>query len=146
MQPGIVQTDVQYQSMNDLPRTYQDFESPVDSGSATRKRTYSVFEGLPSSSFAQPSFNPRGSQNAFESESTADPYNAAATSDGATKPSNPFWNPTGHEQDLPGGLELADLPQTENADDMGPVNLDEGALEAYVNCSSRNIRALSNNL
>ncbi|KAJ6161206.1 hypothetical protein N7470_004602 [Penicillium chermesinum] len=131
MQPGIGQPDVQYQSMNDLPRTYQDFESPVESGSATRKRTFSVFEGLPSSSFAQPTFNPRGSQSAFEPESTADPYNASATADGATKPSNPFWNPSGNEQDLPSGLELADLPRHESADDMTPVNLDEGALDAY---------------
>ncbi|KAJ5671833.1 hypothetical protein N7507_000960 [Penicillium longicatenatum] len=134
MQPGIVQPDVPYQSMNEvsLPRTYQDFASPVDSGSANRKRTYSVFEGLPSSSFAQPSFNARGSQSAFDAtDSTADPYNTAVASGSAPKPGNLFWNPTGHEQDLPSGLEMSDLHKHEGDDDMSPVILDEGALDAY---------------
>lgn len=137
MQPGIVQSDVPYQSMNEvsLPRAYQDFASPVDSGSANRKRTYSVFEGLPSSSFAQPSFNARGSQSAFDAtDSTADPYNTAVASGSAPKPGNLFWNPTGHEQDLPSGLEMADLHKHEGDDDMSPVILDEGALDAYVSC------------
>lgn len=135
MQPAIVQSDVPYQSMNEvsLPRAYQDFTSPVDSGSATRKRTYSVFEGLPSSSFAPPSFNPRGSQNAFDApESTADPYNPAVASGGAPKPGNLFWNTTGNDQELPGGLEMTDLHNHEGDDDMSPIHLDEGALTAYV--------------
>lgn len=138
MQPGMVQPDVPYQSMNEvsLPRGYQDFTSPVDPGSASRKRTYSVFEGLPSSSFAQPSFNGRGSQNAFDApEATADPYNPTVASGGAPKPGNMFWNPTGNEQDihnsLPSGLEMAELPKHEGDDDMAPVHLDEGALDAY---------------
>lgn len=136
MQPGIgVQPDVPYQSMSEvnLPRAYQDFTSPVDTGSANRKRTYSVFEGLPSSSFAQPNFNARASQNAFDApESAADPYNPAVASGGAPKPGNLFWNPTGNEQDLPSGLEMTDLPKHEGEDDMTPVHLDEGALDAYV--------------
>lgn len=134
MQPGMVQADVPYQSMNEvsLPRSYQDFTSPVDPGSAGRKRTYSVFEGLPSSSFAQPSFNGRGSQNAFDApDSTADPYNPTATSGAAPKPGNLFWNPTGNEQDLPSGLEMTELPKHEGDDDMMPVHLDAGALDAY---------------
>ncbi|CEO60630.1 hypothetical protein PMG11_05247 [Penicillium brasilianum] len=138
MQPGIVQSDVPYQSMNEvsLARGYQDFTSPVDPGSAGRKRTYSVFEGLPSSSFAQPSFNGRGSQNAFDApEATADPYNPTVTSGGAPKPGNLFWNPTGNDQDisnsLPSGLEMTELPKHEGDDDMAPVHLDEGALDAY---------------
>ncbi|KAJ5168712.1 uncharacterized protein N7482_004306 [Penicillium canariense] len=134
MQPGIVQPDVPYQSMNEvnLSRGYQDFTSPVDPGSANRKRTYSVFEGLPSSSFAQPSFNGRGSQNAFDtSDATADPYNPTIASGGASRPGNLFWNPTGNEQDLPSGLEMTDLPRHEGDDDITPVNLDEGALDAY---------------
>ncbi|KAJ5093877.1 hypothetical protein N7456_009738 [Penicillium angulare] len=136
MQPGIVQSDVPYQdqAMNDvsLPRTYQDFTSPVDSGSAGRKRTYSVFEGLPSSSFAQPSFNTRGSQNAFDAtESTADPYNPTVASGNAAKPGNLFWTPTPNEQELPTGLEMTDLHKHEGDDDMSPVTLDEGALDAY---------------
>lgn len=141
MQPGMVQSDVPYQdqAMNEvsLPRTYQDFTSPVDSGSAGRKRTYSVFEGLPSSSFAQPSFNTRGSQNAFDAtDSTADPYNPAVASGSAAKPGNLFWTPTGNEQDLPGGLEMTDLHKHEGDDDMSPVALDEGALDAYVSTSN----------
>ncbi|KAJ5105625.1 hypothetical protein NUU61_002972 [Penicillium alfredii] len=137
MHPPMVQADVPYQGMNEvsLPRGYQDFTSPVDSGpvnSANRKRTYSVFEGLPSSSFAQPSFNARTSQNAFDaSESSADPYNPTVTSGSAPKPGNLFWNPTGNEQDLPSGLEMTDLPKHEGDDDMTPVALDEGALDAY---------------
>ncbi|KAJ5506545.1 hypothetical protein N7453_005502 [Penicillium expansum] len=134
MQPGIVQPDVPYQSMNEvsLPRGYQDFASPVESTSGNRKRTYSVFEGLPSSSFAQPSFNARVSQNAFDtSETAADPYNPAVASGSAPKPGNLFWNPTGHENDLPSGLEMTDLPKHEGDDDMSPVTLDEGALDAY---------------
>ncbi|KAJ5727315.1 hypothetical protein N7493_005135 [Penicillium malachiteum] len=135
MQPGIVQPDVPYQSMSDvsLPRGYQDFTSPpVESGSANRKRTYSVFEGLPSSSFAQPSFNSRGPQSAFDApDSTTDPYNPAATNTGASKPANLFWTPTGNEQDLPTGLEITDLHKHEGDDDMSPVSLDEGALDAY---------------
>lgn len=133
MQPSIVQSDVPYQSMNEvsLPRAYQDFASPVDSGSVNRKRTYSVFEGLPSSSFAQPNFNARGSQNAFDAaESAADPYSQAVAGGGAPKPGNLFWNPTGNEQDLPSGLEMTDLPKHEGDDDMTPVTLDEGALDA----------------
>ncbi|KAJ5612526.1 hypothetical protein N7510_005720 [Penicillium lagena] len=132
MQPAMVQPDVPYQSMNDLPRAYQDFASPVDSSGGNRKRTYSVFEGLPSSSFAQPNFNARGSQNAFDAtESSADPYNPAVTSGGAPKPGNLFWNPAGNEHDLPSGLEMTDLPKHEGDDDMTPVSLDEGALDAY---------------
>lgn len=135
MQPGIVQPDVPYQGLNEvsLPRGYQDFTSPVDSGSVNRKRTYSVFEGLPSSSFAQPNFNARGSQNAFDAaESTADPYHAAVATSGAAKPGNLFWNPTGDEQDIPPGLPMTDLPKHEGDDDMTPVNVDEGALDAFV--------------
>lgn len=66
MQPAMVHPDMQYQSMNEVspPRPYQEFSPPMDAGPINRKRTYSVFEGLPSS-FSQPQFNSRGSQNAF---------------------------------------------------------------------------------
>lgn len=50
----------------------------------------------------------------------------------APKPGNLFWNLTGHENDLPGGLEMTDLPKHDGDDDMTPVALDEGALDAYV--------------
>lgn len=66
MQPAMVHPDMPYQPMNDAPspRAYQDFSSPMDTGGIGRKRTYSVFDGLPSSSIAQPQFNSRP-QNAF---------------------------------------------------------------------------------
>lgn len=67
MQPAMVHPDMSYQAMNEVssPRAYQDFSPPIDTGPiGGRKRTYSVFEGLPSSSFTQPPFNTR-SQNAF---------------------------------------------------------------------------------
>ncbi|KAJ5899487.1 hypothetical protein N7495_004231 [Penicillium taxi] len=120
MQP--VQTDVPYQSMNDvsLQRNYGDFTSPVAESSSTRKRTYSVFEGLPS--FSQ--FNTRGA-NAFDVvESTSDPYNPTVTGGGAPKPGNLFWGP-----DIPSGLPL-DLSRNEN-EDMTPVTLDQSALDEY---------------
>lgn len=71
MQPGMVHPDMQYQPMNEVssPRGYSDFSSAMDAGPITRKRTYSVFEGLPNSSFTQPPFNPRGPQPAFGSYS-----------------------------------------------------------------------------
>ncbi|KAJ5347269.1 hypothetical protein MYU51_004325 [Penicillium brevicompactum] len=134
MQPGIAQPDVPYQSMNEvsLPRGYQDFASPVESNPGNRKRTFSAFEGLPSSSFAQPSFNARVSQNAFDTnETAADPYNPSVASGTAAKPGNLFWNLTGNENDLPSGLEMTDLPKHDGDDDMTPVTLDEGALDAY---------------
>ncbi|KAJ5495822.1 hypothetical protein N7539_000938 [Penicillium diatomitis] len=134
MHPSIVQSDSQYQqSMNDasLPRAYPEFTSP-DPGSAGRKRAYSVFEGLPSSSFAQPSFNSRASQNAFDTpDGTADPFNPSNMGGNAPKPGNLFWNPSGNEQELPSGLDLPSLPRHEGDDDLAPVNLDEGALDVY---------------
>ncbi|CEL05285.1 Putative C6 finger domain protein [Aspergillus calidoustus] len=66
MQPAMVHPDMPYQPMNDAPspRAYQDFSSPMDAGGIGRKRTYSVFDGLPSSSITQPPFTSR-TQNAF---------------------------------------------------------------------------------
>ena len=63
--PGMINSEMQYQPMGEMspPRAYQDFESPVDAPTS-RKRTFSVFDGLPSSSFGQ-LYNARGSQNAF---------------------------------------------------------------------------------
>ncbi|KAL4970865.1 putative C6 finger domain protein [Aspergillus stella-maris] len=131
MQPAMVHPDMPYQAMNEAPspRAYQDFSSPMDTGGmGGRKRTYSVFDGLPSSSIAQPHFNSR-SQNAFDAgENASDPFNAAVVAGSAPKPGNIFWA-TGNEGELPAGLEIPDMPKHE--EDMTPLGVDEGALNAY---------------
>ncbi|OJI98450.1 hypothetical protein ASPVEDRAFT_80099 [Aspergillus versicolor CBS 583.65] len=130
MQPAMVHPDMPYQPMNDAPspRAYQDFSSPMDTGGIGRKRTYSVFDGLPSSSIAQPQFNSR-SQNAFDAgENSTDPFNSAVVTGSAPKPGNLFWA-TGNDGDLPAGLEIPDIPKHE--EDMTPLGVDEGALDAY---------------
>ncbi|KAH8427729.1 putative C6 finger domain protein [Aspergillus melleus] len=133
MQPAMVHPDMPYQGMNEVssPKGYQDFSPPMDSGGIGRKRTYSVFEGLPSSSFTQPPFNTR-SQNAFEDagETAADPINASVVSGSAPKPGNLFWS-TGNESELPAGIEMTDIPKQAMEEDMTPLNLDEGATDAY---------------
>ncbi|KAL2870509.1 putative C6 finger domain protein [Aspergillus lucknowensis] len=130
MQPAMVHPDMPYQPMNDAPspRAYQDFSSPVDAGGIGRKRTYSVFDGLPSSSITQPPFNSR-SQNVFDaSENSTDPFNPSVVAGSAPKPANLFWA-TGNEGELPAGLEVPDMPK--QGEDMTPLSVDEGALNAY---------------
>ncbi|KAL5343795.1 hypothetical protein BJX70DRAFT_122880 [Aspergillus crustosus] len=130
MQPAMVHPDMPYQPMNEVssPRAYQDFPSPMDAGGIGRKRTYSVFDGLPSSSIAQPQFNSR-SQNAFDAGETAtDPFNPAVVAGSAPKPGNLFWA-TSNDGDLPAGLDIPDMPKHE--EDMTPLGVDEGALYAY---------------
>ncbi|KAL4804532.1 hypothetical protein BDV18DRAFT_162292 [Aspergillus unguis] len=129
MQPGMVHPDMPYQPMNDAPspRAYQDFPSPMDTGGIGRKRTYSVFDGLPSSSIAQPQFNAR-SQNAFDAgENSTDPFNPTVVAGSAPKPGNLFW--AGNDGELPEGLDIPEMPKHE--EDMTPLNVDEGALNAY---------------
>ncbi|KAI9926861.1 hypothetical protein ASPWEDRAFT_55049 [Aspergillus wentii DTO 134E9] len=133
MQPAMVHPDMPYQTMNEVspPRGYQEFSPPIDTGPINRKRTYSVFEGLPSSSFAQPSFNPRGSQNAFDAgETPTDPCNPSVISGSAPKPGNLFW-PPGTESELPAGIEISDVTKQEMEEDMTPLDVDEGAFNAY---------------
>ncbi|KKK22237.1 C6 finger domain protein, partial [Aspergillus ochraceoroseus] len=130
IQPAMVHPDMPYQPMNEVssPRAYQDFSSPMDAGAIGRKRTYSVFDGLPSSSFAQPPFNSR-SQNAFDTgENPTDPCNPAVVNSSAPKPGNLFWS-TGNDHDLPAGLEISEIPKHE--EDLTPLSVDEGALNAY---------------
>ncbi|GAQ42157.1 glucose-responsive transcription factor [Aspergillus tubingensis] len=132
MQPTMVHPDMPYQTMNEVssPRAYQDFSPPIDAGPIGRKRTYSVFEGLPSSSFAQAPFNPR-SQNAFEAgESATDPCNPSVVNHTAPKSGNLFWS-TGNETDLPAGLDIPEVPKQALDEDMTPLDVDEGALNAY---------------
>ncbi|KAL4887016.1 hypothetical protein BJY04DRAFT_227243 [Aspergillus karnatakaensis] len=130
MQPAMVHPDMPYQPMNEVssPRAYQDFSSPMDAGGIGRKRTYSVFDGLPSSSIAQPQFNSR-SQNAFDAgENSTDPFNPAVVAGSASKPGNLFWA-TSNDGELPPGLEIPDMPKHE--EDMTPLDVDDGALNAY---------------
>ncbi|KAL4909006.1 hypothetical protein BDW74DRAFT_76258 [Aspergillus multicolor] len=129
MQPAMVHPDMPYQPMNEAPspRAYQDFSSPMDTGAIGRKRTYSVFDGLPSSSITQPPFNSRP-QNAFDAgENSTDPFNSAVVAGSAPKPGNLFW--AGNDGDLPAGLDIPDVPKDE--EDMTPLNVDESALNAY---------------
>ncbi|KAL2835235.1 hypothetical protein BDW59DRAFT_137363 [Aspergillus cavernicola] len=130
MQPAMVHPDMPYQAMNEVspPRAYQDFSPPMDAGGIGRKRTYSVFDGLPSSSITQPPFNSR-SQNAFDAgENPTDPFNPTVVAGSAPKPGNLFWS-TGNEGELPAGLEIPEMPKQE--EDMTPLGVDEGALNAY---------------
>ncbi|KAL4769511.1 hypothetical protein BDW60DRAFT_194499 [Aspergillus nidulans var. acristatus] len=129
MQPAMVHADMPYQPMNEAPspRAYQDFSSPMDTGNINRKRTYSVFDGLPSSSIAQPQFNSR-LQNAFDAgENSTDPFNPAVVAGSAPKPGNLFW--AGNDSDLPAGLDIPETPKHD--EDMTPLSVDEGALNAY---------------
>lgn len=61
MQPAMTSSEMQYHAMGEVssPRNYQEFSPPVETGPLSRKRTYSVFEGLPSASFTHPSFTSR---------------------------------------------------------------------------------------
>lgn len=146
MQPAaMVHPDMQYQAMNEVPspRPYQEFSPPMDAGPINRKRTYSVFEGLPSS-FSQPQFNPRGSQNAFgtlfalptwscsqltridTTETSTDPVLATS----APKPGNLFW-PVSNEDGLPAGMDIPEVSKHPD-EDMTPLDVDDGALNAFV--------------
>lgn len=154
MQPAMVHPDMQYQAMNEVspPRPYQEFSPPMDAGSIGRKRTYSVFEGLPAglpnTSYSQPQFNPRGSQNAFglsalpaqgdvtrltlidAGETSTDPMNSSVMGNTAPKPGNLFWSTNEHE--IPHGLDIPDVPKHGIEEDMTPLDVDGGALNAYV--------------
>ncbi|KAM0094987.1 Glucose-responsive transcription factor [Aspergillus fumigatus] len=136
MQPAMVHPDMQYQAMNEVspPRPYQEFSPPMDAGSIGRKRTYSVFEGLPAglpnTSYSQPQFNPRGSQNAFDAgETSTDPMNSSVMGNTAPKPGNLFWSTNEHE--IPHGLDIPDVSKHGIEEDMTPLDVDGGALNAY---------------
>jgi hypothetical protein len=65
IQPSMPHQDMQYQQMNDVssPRAYHEFSPQIDNNLLGRKRTYSMSEGLPSSSFPQPAYDPRVQQH-----------------------------------------------------------------------------------
>jgi hypothetical protein len=60
-------------------------------------------------------------------ENSTDPFNPAVVAGSAPKPGNLFWA-TGNDGDLPAGLEMPDMPKHE--EDMTPLSVDEGALNA----------------
>lgn len=64
MQPAIGQTEMQYSTMNDVasPRGYQEFSPPMDGNLLSRKRTFSMSENFPTSSFPQGSLVSRAPQ------------------------------------------------------------------------------------
>ena len=104
---------MQYPGMPDdasgSPREYQDFSPSVDNQLLSRKRTYSMSEGL-SNAFMHPSFGPgarpssvggwpvqnpaRESANVGVSEGMAalDAYASAGAANAAAKTSQPFWS------------------------------------------------------
>lgn len=131
MQPPMVHPDIQYQPMNEVssPRGYSDFSSAMDTAPIPRKRTYSVFEGLPSSSFTQPPFNARGPHAAFDTgDNTAtDPCNPAVTNGSVPKAGNLFWS---GEHGLPDTLDVGEVKAV-TEEDMTPLGVDDGAFNAY---------------
>ncbi|OJJ45461.1 hypothetical protein ASPZODRAFT_134114 [Penicilliopsis zonata CBS 506.65] len=133
MQPAMVHPDMQYPPMNEVssPRGYHEFSPSMDPGMG-RKRTYSVFEGLPNTSFAQPQFNPRASQHAYDTgDAPTDPENPTAINATAPKPGNLFWSPDNEGEIPQGALDVADMAKQAIEDDMTPLDVDDGALNAY---------------
>lgn len=130
IQTPIVQPDMQYQPMNEAspPRTYHDFTAPVDGGNVGRKRTYSVFDGLPTTSFTQ--FNPRVSQGPF-GEPPTDPENPAVVNNTGPKPGNLFWA-SANEHGLPQGpFDVSEGPKQAGEEDTAPLKVDDACLNAY---------------
>ncbi|OJD25163.1 hypothetical protein ACJ73_03465 [Blastomyces percursus] len=143
MHPGIAQSDMQYQPMQDdtSPRGYQDFSSPVDASLLSRKRTYSMSEGLPNT-FMQPQFSQNGRPSSVggwpvqtpskdqsqvpqgDAGAGVDMYSSTLLTNGSAKVSQPFWSQqgtTGQQTDMSG---LGDELQP-------PIELDDKVLDAY---------------
>lgn len=158
MQPSMSHADMQYQ-MNEVssPRGYQEFSPPMDGSLLSRKRTFSMSEGFSSSAFPQPPFQhrtqPIGSWSSFTQAQTLQP-NMANVNPGdtsnilpdfltgtmgngtAAKNGVPFWSSGDTEHGLPAH---ADVPDVKPAvEDTTPVEIDEGALNAYVPAISNN--------
>jgi hypothetical protein len=62
-------------------------------------------------------------------ETSTDPYNPSAVNGTAPKPGNLFWS-TGTEHELPHGLEVPEVPKQAMEEDMTPLDVDEGSLNA----------------
>lgn len=62
-------------------------------------------------------------------ESATDPCNPSVVNHTAPKSGNLFWS-TGNETDLPAGLDIPEVPKQALDEDMTPLDVDEGALNA----------------
>src|SRR5215471_10214825 len=110
-------TDMPYQSMNDdhSPRGYQDFSPSIEGNLISRKRTYSMSEGLPNA-FMQPPFSQHArpssvggwpvqtptkdpSQHPHGEGHTMDMYSTPPLANGSGKVTQPFWT---QERTAPG--------------------------------------------
>ncbi|KKA25793.1 C6 finger domain protein [Rasamsonia emersonii CBS 393.64] len=138
MQPSMAHHEMQYQPMNDVssPRGYHDFSPPMDGSLLGRKRTYSMSEGLHGSAFPQPTFAPRVQQASVGETATTNPesYNLFNMNLPTNKISHPFWTASQQEQGEATGEnaepEVGAVSQPAREDTV-PVQVDEGALNAY---------------
>ncbi|KAK2740176.1 Glucose-responsive transcription factor [Onygenales sp. PD_40] len=144
MHPGLAQSDMQYQSMPDetSPRGYQEFSPAMESNLLTRKRTYSMSEGI-QNSFMQPPFPQGGRPSSVggwpvqtptkdgsqvpqgDAGANVDMYPSPLLANGSTKVNPPFWSQEG----------TAAGQQTEISglgDELLPVvDLDDKVFDAY---------------
>ncbi|EGC49250.1 C6 finger domain-containing protein [Histoplasma capsulatum var. duboisii H88] len=145
MHPGIPQSDMQYQPMQEdtSPRGYQEFSSPVEGNLIPRKRTYSMSEGL-QNTFVQSQFSHNGRPTSVggwpvqtpskdqsqghqgDGGAGVDMYSNTLTN-GSARVNQPFWSQegitSGHQSDI---NSLGDELQP-------PIELDEKVFDAYYN-------------
>lgn len=134
MQPSMAHAahaEMQYQTMNDVssPRGYHDFSPPMDGSLLSRKRTFSMSEGFPSSTFAQQPFHHRA-QPIGDSNILPD-FLTGTMSNGTASKTLPFWASGDNEHGLQAPADVSDVSKPA-AEDTTPVEVDEGALNAYV--------------
>ncbi|EDP49349.1 C6 finger domain protein, putative [Aspergillus fumigatus A1163] len=102
MQPAMVHPDMQYQAMNEV--------SPP--------RPYQEFS---------PPMDAGSIGHA--GETSTDPMNSSVMGNTAPKPGNLFWSTNEHE--IPHGLDIPDVSKHGIEEDMTPLDVDGGALNAY---------------
>ncbi|KAJ9375072.1 transcriptional regulator family: Fungal Specific TF [Paecilomyces variotii] len=131
MQPAIGQAEMQYPAINDVasPRGYQEFSPPMDGNLLSRKRTFSMSENFPTSSFPQGSFMSRAPHPglAEHSDFYSQPLHNGTGS--VPKATQPFW---ANEHGLQDTLEVTD--EAKMPEDNSPAEVDEGSLNAYYQC------------
>ncbi|PGH14256.1 hypothetical protein AJ80_05996 [Polytolypa hystricis UAMH7299] len=138
IQPGIGQ-EMQYQPMQeDASPRYHEFSPSVEGNLLTRKRTYSMSEGLPNA-FMQPPFQtarpssvggwpvqtPTKDTTQAPQAEPVDMYSSALLANGSAKVNQPFWS-----QDESAGQQAA--LNTGLGDELqAVVDIDEKILDAY---------------
>ena len=145
---------MQYQQMNEAasPRGYHEFSPQVETGLLSRKRTYSMSEGLPSSTFTHSAFDPRVQQSSVgtcdrfrnptspsishsstgeSNPSLPDNYNPLVVNGATNKVNSPFWTSAHQDHSQPANTELTDV-KSATTEDTSPAQVDDGALDAYV--------------